>query len=230
MFSWICPQCGNEVPPHYSECQRCLDKAKEGAAAAPPAPAPPQAAAPAPPSPAAPAPAAQPQIQYVYVKRGTPGWLVTLGVALGVAAVMGGLYYFVESRRAGDGAAAKQTPAMAFEKPPEAAGAAETKAPPQINYARYLEATGLRMFEEEKRPRARLLIVNHSSADMSDLAGTISIRKKDGGEAVATLPFVIPMLRAYEAKEVEGFVKTRLRAYEFPDWQFVNTTIELKEK
>lgn len=174
--------------------------------------------------------AAQPQIQYVYVKKGPPGWLVTLGVALGVVAVMGVLYLYVENRRNGGGAG-KQTAPLAFETPPETKSSSETKTgPAQPNLLKYLEATGLRLYEEEKRPRARLVLVNHSSADMSDLAGTISIRKKDGGDTLATLPFVIPALRAYEAKEVEGFVKTSLRSYELPDWQFVTTTVELKQR
>jgi hypothetical protein len=38
MFTWICPQCGREVPPSYSECPDCAERAKQAAAAAPPKP------------------------------------------------------------------------------------------------------------------------------------------------------------------------------------------------
>jgi hypothetical protein len=53
MFTWICPQCGKEVPPAYNDCPDCSKKAAPGggdAAAAPPAnpPAPPTAFAPPP--------------------------------------------------------------------------------------------------------------------------------------------------------------------------------------
>jgi hypothetical protein len=48
MFTWICPQCGREVPPAYNECPDCSPKNAAGAAPpagafqAPPPPAPPQ--------------------------------------------------------------------------------------------------------------------------------------------------------------------------------------------
>src|ERR1035441_5094568 len=31
MFTWICPQCGREVPPAYNECPDCSAKAAAGA-------------------------------------------------------------------------------------------------------------------------------------------------------------------------------------------------------
>ena len=38
MFTWICPQCGREVPPSYTECPDCAERAKAAREAAPPAP------------------------------------------------------------------------------------------------------------------------------------------------------------------------------------------------
>ena len=50
MFTWICPQCGREVPPAYNECPDCAAKTAAGAAPPPGAVAPPQQPmAPAPP-------------------------------------------------------------------------------------------------------------------------------------------------------------------------------------
>ena len=78
MFTWICPQCGREVLPSYTECPDCSAKTAAGAPAAPPAatagnplgpaappyaplgPAQPPAYAPPPPMPP---PAAQPVYQ-----------------------------------------------------------------------------------------------------------------------------------------------------------------------
>lgn len=155
MFTWICPQCGAEVPPSYDECPKCADKAKAApAAVAPPVAAPPQpqpvAAPPAPQAPpphpqytplpqyAPPQPAAAPQYPYAMpAKQGPPAWLVTLGVA--AAFVIGGygLYSFLGSRGKTAPANAvivsEQKPddtssgkAVPFDKP--AAGKAETKA------------------------------------------------------------------------------------------------------
>jgi hypothetical protein len=36
MFTWICPQCGREVPPAYNECPDCKAKAAEGGPPTPP--------------------------------------------------------------------------------------------------------------------------------------------------------------------------------------------------
>ena len=83
MFSWICPQCGREVPPSYTECPDCAERAQQAAAAQPPAPpqqppqpqqpvyqpvppmAPPQQQYYAPPQQYAPVPPPPPTQQYV---------------------------------------------------------------------------------------------------------------------------------------------------------------------
>jgi len=52
MFTWICPQCGREVPPSYTECPDCAQKA----AAAPPPPQQPTAPPPGYPPPQGPPP------------------------------------------------------------------------------------------------------------------------------------------------------------------------------
>ena len=57
MFTWICPQCGREVPPAYADCPDCAARAAaSGAAAAPPQPP----AEPVPPMQTAPPPAYAP--------------------------------------------------------------------------------------------------------------------------------------------------------------------------
>lgn len=61
MFTWICPQCGREVPPAYNDCPDCAKKAAAGGGE--PAPAPP-ANPPMPPAAfAPPAPVQQPYYQ-----------------------------------------------------------------------------------------------------------------------------------------------------------------------
>src|ERR1035438_2634201 len=68
MFTWICPQCGREVPPSYNDCPDCAAKTAGGAPPQPPAaepqpalePAAPPALAAAPPRLFRPEPAAAP--------------------------------------------------------------------------------------------------------------------------------------------------------------------------
>jgi len=40
MFTWICPQCGREVPPSYNECPDCAERAKTSPPPQPQAPPP----------------------------------------------------------------------------------------------------------------------------------------------------------------------------------------------
>jgi hypothetical protein len=71
-------------------------------------------------------------------------------------------------------------------------------------------------------------MVNHSAAEMSGLAGTIVLRSTSSNEPVATLEFKVPSLAPYEVKEISGPLKTNLRAYEIPDWQFLKTELDLR--
>ena len=242
MFTWICPQCGREVPPAYSECPDCAGKTNAPAvepaqtAAAPPPP--PRAAAPAPPPPqqAPPpdrSPQAQPQapyapqVQYVYAKRGLPAWLVTLLVAGGSVGIGAGLYYFVSHR--GERAASTESAPVPFERP-RAAGKGDARNEKGHRFARYVEAAGIRVIEEGRKPQVRILIVNHSAADLAGLSGNVTLRSsaaKADAPPVAEFPFSIASLGAYESKEVTAPLKTSLRAYEMPDWQFLKADVEL---
>ena len=62
MFTWICPQCGREVPPSYSECPTCAENRQRAAHGLPPIGTAGQAA----PPPQAPPPQAPPAPQPTY--------------------------------------------------------------------------------------------------------------------------------------------------------------------
>jgi hypothetical protein len=236
MFTWICPQCGREVPPSYSECPDCAERAKTPAAAQPPpaagAPAAqPPSASPSPASPpstaAAPAAAAPPP-QVIYVqKRGQPGWLIALLVAVGlVVAGAAGYYFLLPSARAQRGAGAEEQAVM------EEPGPAGSQIPPTTaaRMARLLEVTGLRILEEDKRPQIRYVVVNHSAADLAGLKGDVILRSSKAAadaDPIAVVPMEVPSLRAYEVKEIIAPLKSKLRAYEYPDWQFLKADLQL---
>src|SRR5438270_6737302 len=105
MFTWICPQCGREVPPSYTECPDCVAKGVQAppAAAVPPPVAPvqppaPQAQTPAPPLPPQPVipQPAPPQYAPRPVMRaassGLPTWVLTLLFALVFVGLGAGIY------------------------------------------------------------------------------------------------------------------------------------------
>src|SRR5215471_2035184 len=138
MFTWICPQCGREVPPSYNECPDCTGTQKAPAPAAaqpaaPPAPPPPQAPPPA----ARPAPEALPELPRTFASASPapaakPAWLVAVLSAVGAIVVVVGVFW-ASRYFSGTGEAATITPAMSMEKP-AAAAAAKPKDNPLQKY------------------------------------------------------------------------------------------------
>lgn len=210
MFVWICPQCGREVPPHDTECPFCALTAAESREQAPAAP-------PAPETPAAKAAPAAPPVYVIGPARRTPGWLVALLVAVGLTALGGGAYYWLlASKRSANQAAAP-------ERTPEATAATTSG----NRLSKYIEATGFRVTEDErKRLNVRFLIVNHSPADIGDLAGRVYLKTTEG-KSIADFDFKTTRLGPYESIEFTVVVSTTLRAYEIPDWQFLRADLEI---
>ena len=246
MFTWICPQCGAEVPPAYNDCPHC----KPVVAAAPPvvaAPPPqPAVAVPrpmaAPPTPTAPTPTAppvayqpppapvyqaqpaapQPQQPYYYPpppKAGLPAWLVTIGVFLGLSAAGYAFYSLVLNKQEASASTATETPAA-----PETAAAPAGRRTQAL--VKHLEAAGVRILEENRKPVIRLMVVNHSNAELTQLAGTVQLTT-DGQSELAVIPFSLAALGPFESKEISAPLKTKMRAYELPDWQFIKAKVTL---
>jgi hypothetical protein len=218
MFTWICPQCGKEVPPHETECPYC----KEAAAKPPEEP---KAAAPAP----QPQQQAQPPQQPVYhigatKRRGVPGWLITILVAGGLVGGAYLVYKYALERPHGTQMATSESP---FEEVPmaeeggEAAGGAN-----RLN--KYIEATGFRITEDQnKRLLLQFLVVNHSEADIGDLTGKVRVKTVEGDKEIASVDFKTSRLGPWESVEFKAVMSTMLRAYEVPDWQFLKGEVEI---
>jgi hypothetical protein len=227
MFTWICPQCGREVPPAYTDCPDCAARA----AAAPPPPAeagpPAQSAAAAagqpPQAPPAPAPAQQqPRQRPVAAPRRffLPVWLLTVVFALAFVGLVGGTYWVIQIAR-GNGQPSK--PTASVESPAAKAGA---KTNP---LQRYIEVAGLRFVQDaKKKTLAKFLVINHSEADFTGLAGNVTIwgrTQKSEEDAEGTFSFTTN-LGPLESKEVTAPVESKLQIYEMPDWQ--NITVDLQ--
>jgi hypothetical protein len=142
-------------------------------------------------------------------------------LVIGAAAYFG-IRHFT-STSTGQAASAPTT----FESPSQAA-AAKAKS---NTLQKYVEVVGLRLTEEPKRPpEVRFVVVNHSGAEISDLAANVNLwarTAKSDEEAVGTFSFKVPTLRPYEAKEMAGVITTKLRVYELPDWQNLTAEVQI---
>jgi len=272
MFTWICPQCGREVPPSYSECPTCAENRQRAAHGLPPvgvAPAapPPQApppsqpayqppappypvqaptqffqtttVAPPPPQPTYPpdqgyAPPQPPQAppqppqpdQPIYTlhetapSHGLPAWLVAILV---IVLVIGGL--FLAYRLLGGKSEIATAPGKtdSSSAAPQGAGANP--------YARYIEVGGIRILEDEKQQiKATFVVVNHSAADMPSQDLQITLRAtaaRPGDDPLAVVAIKTGPLAANASKDLSVPLKTTLRAYELPDWQFLRASVDV---
>jgi hypothetical protein len=222
MFTWICPKCGREVPPSYTDCPDCAktgpaaEQVAQPSAAAPPArpmqapPAAPQYAAPAPPAYQLPPPG-----------RGLPTWALTLLFAFAFLGLGSGVYWLIGASK---GSGAK--PAAAVESPAAKPGAKT------IPYQKYIEVSGVRFVEggrKSKNIEVRFIITNHSGADIPGIAGNVTIwgRTRNAEEdAAGTFSFKTD-LKGFESKDLTVPLTTKKEMIELPDWQNVSTDVQI---
>jgi len=243
MFTWICPQCGREVPPAYNECPDCTKAAPAAEQGAHPAEAPAapvssaqlpaevrQTAPPAapvyqqppaanPPQYAAPAP---PAYQMPPAPRaGLPTWLLTLLFAFAFLGVGSGIYWLVGAAK---GTSAK--PSASVESPAAKPGASTNP------YQKYIEISGVRFVEgarKSKNIEVRFIITNHSGADMPGIGGNVTIwgRTRNAEEdAAGTFTFKTD-LKGFESKDLTVPLTTKKELIELPDWQNVSTDVQV---
>jgi len=216
MFTWICPRCGREVPPSYNECPDCAERqrvAETRTATATEAPETPRVAV-RPPKPKKP-----PE------QKEVPGWLLSVLFALGFLVLGTGGYYAYKnfslpSRNAVSG------PKLQSPPPPQLPD------PKTGLVQRYVEVTGIRLLENpEKKTEVQFLLVNHSGAEIADIAGTVTLKprsEKPDEKPVGTFDFRVPSIGPYESKEARSILDTPLRPYEIPDWQFLVVDVQIK--
>jgi len=258
MFTWICPKCGTEVPPSYNDCPNCA--AREKAAPAAPAPVyaapPPQQPVYVAPPPQQPIYAAPAPVQArVYVQPplmgtvptepaqpptfsyggaapapspydavppapagGLPSWLIAVLSIVGVAALGYGVLHFMT----GKSGTAAQAPE---EEMPKVTGTSPL--------AKYVEVVGFRIVEDKQKVQLKFVVINHSSGEIapSDLVLEIHTKTQKPGDApLFTVKTPVSGVLPFEAKDMTIPVKTSLRAYEIPDWQFLTATFDLVPK
>ncbi len=214
MFTWICPQCGREVPPSYNDCPDCTKvQGGEAAGPVPPPAASPQAAPPVayaqPPAPVRPRPAAQTPL---------PTWLLTILFAFAFLGLGAGIYWAVGYfRSAGAPAAIVESPAA---KP-------GTSVSP---FQKYIEISGVRFTENSrKKLEVKYVITNHSGAEIAGLAGNVTIwgrTQRSEEDAAGSFAFSTD-LHPFESKELVAALNTKHSAIELPDWQNISTDVQI---
>jgi hypothetical protein len=206
MFTWICPKCGREVPPSYSECPNCASGSQTSAS---------PAAADAPSAPAAvpPTAPAEPFARRYHL----PSWAITLFVAVALVSLGVSIYLATRSTK----------PAAQTEEKSAAAAPAIKRHP----LSKHIEVAGIRITEDAaQKAQVEFLVVNHSGADIADLGGMLTLKPrgaKPEHAPLASFEFKVPSIGPYESKELKTTVRSNMRAYELPDWQFLQADLEI---
>jgi hypothetical protein len=147
---------------------------------------------------------------------------LTIISALAFGGLVGGIIWLVQR-----GSSQPTTPSPIVESPAAKAG---VKTNP---LQRYIEVAGVRFVQDAKKNTlAKFMLINHSEADFSGPAGSLSGNvtiwgrtQKSEEDAEGSFSFTTS-LGPLESKELSAPVTTKLQIYELPDWQ--NLTLDLQ--
>lgn len=99
--------------------------------------------------------------------------------------------------------------------------------------AKYIELAGFRV--REKGPgklEVQFAVVNHSEADLGDLAMDVNLRTttaKADDPPLCAFSIKVGAVGPEELKQVAVTVPSRLRVYELPDWQYLKADFQITE-
>jgi len=221
------PQPQQPAPPYYQPQQ-----------APPPgptyyAPAPPQQPQQPPPQYYQPPPQQQPAPPQYYPQQAQPparhallnlpAWLMTIVFAVGIGGIIFGIYSLLQSGKAA-GTGAGPTPTTTVESPAAKPGSKPNPLQKQI------EITGVRFSQDaKKKTMVTFVIINHSQAEISGLAGNVTIwgrTQKSEEDAQGSFAFTTD-LAPYQSKELSAPLNSKMKIYELPDWQNITTDIQI---
>jgi hypothetical protein len=97
--------------------------------------------------------------------------------------------------------------------------------------ARFVEVTGVRFLEVNKKPQIRYLVVNHSNAPLNSVTIYVTLRAsnwKPGQPPLSRFTFRSPDLAAYEAKEMASPIERVIGPLELPVWQDLHADVEVQ--
>jgi len=120
----------------------------------------------------------------------------------------------------------RPTPEPAPEPPVSAQSTRSTN-----SLARFVEVTGVRFMEVNKKPQIHYLVVNHSNALLNSMTVYVTLRAsnaKPGQPPIAKLTFRSPALAAFEAKEMFSSIEHAVGPLDLPDWQDLRADVEVQ--
>ncbi len=97
--------------------------------------------------------------------------------------------------------------------------------------AKFIELSGFRLtLEKAGQLKIKFTAINHSDADLEELGVHVRIVTtvaKPGDPPVAEFDAKVPALGPHEDHDVDATATTELKAYEFPDWQFLRADFDI---
>jgi len=124
------------------------------------------------------------------------------------------------------------TPGSAQRKPvPDPGPEKPISARSANSLARFVEVTGIRFMEVNKKPEIHYLVVNHSSAPLNSVTMYVTLRTsnwKPGQPPLSRFSFRAPALAAFEAKEMASPIERVTGSFELPDWQDLQADVDVQ--
>ncbi len=154
-------------------------------------------------------------------QSGMPAWLLVLLVAGGLIGLGFGLLTYMRSGSSDEPAAAD-------------ASKAATKAVAKASdhpYSKVVEVAGLRVAESaSQKLDIRMVVINHAAGELQEFKMQVDLNvtnAKPGAAPLASFTVKVAPIPALGMRDVRATAPTQLRAYEFPDWQFLRADFTL---
>jgi len=139
--------------------------------------------------------------------------LVTLGVA--VLLLGGGYFFWNRNEQKGD------SPSASKAELENVKGARSTHP-----LAKQIEVTGVRLrLPKPGQADVQMVVVNHSAAEIANLAMDVVLEAKGTGKEVAVFSVTVKQLSPFGSSEVSAKAKTTVSAIDLPDWQFLEPKV-----
>ena len=136
------------------------------------------------------------------------------------------LYYLVSGRKPADASKASAATAAAqvpTEEPKTGAG--------NTDLTKNLEFTGLRVEEDKsQKVQVRMVAVNHSLGELPPMKLTVELKTVGKPDVLAEFSADLPSMGPLDTREIRATAKTKMRAYELPDWQFLRAEVAADAK